>query len=559
MRDMFDIPKPPADLPAAVVKVGDMVCTHSVGMEGARARASAAIGKVMAINPDGTAEVELSPVLADEAIGTMDDNDAEAIYERLGLPNKLQSLPKQRVRIPVSQVSPWTDDTNTNDGEGRNNGDVNQAGGGAPLPLRSSSSLSNKSSKKLAIDELETWVVSQDNQLSTQRRRQSGAYGRLTPLPVIVVNGLPVSFAKLYRDKTESTSDPQVMLKRMLVRQVFGSEAYARSSTLFHVLDDLKPADVYLQLIDASLLLDWAFVTTVTFFPGGQALSYQEINECHRRLDRFWKQKEARWAVKKLRLNFAAFSQWFIVTTNELMQDRVGFVQSVTIDDLDIFEQQIDATRALAVSQRDNNVRSMVARADEVNKHVSERKLKRYRSEKTQSSISGKSDVSDLNTSTHGSPNANGTAARFHPSDRFNPMLPMIDSVSEEQKTTPTSSHRRLDASSTVAGDTTLLPSIALTMNASSSSSPEPVPVPAGTVEERCTCTCCCHLNYIMQTNPNRSPNPEPNPTPAWLSPYPNFTRRVLHESIHECDTVRWSKQGHRPPHRSDFLHFGEQ
>lgn len=298
------------------------------------------------------------------------------------------------------------------DRKDRNNTDMNQVGGGVPFPP--------STSQKSAME------ASQYQPLTTQRQ------GHSAPLPTITINGSPVFFAKLYRDKTESTSDPHVMLKRMLVRHVFGDEAYARSSSLFTVLDDLKPADVYLQLIDASLLLDWAFVSAVTFFPGGQALTHCEINECHRRLDRFWKEKEAAWAVKKLRLNFATFSQWFLVTTNELMQDRAGFVQMISIYDADAFEEKIKESRALAVSLRDDAVRSMVARAEEVNKHLIDRKTKRARSERNQIT-SEKSDVSDLNTSTRGSiPMMSTHVHRFHPTEGFEPVLSRF---SEEQKT----------------------------------------------------------------------------------------------------------------------------
>ena len=476
---MFDVIEPPSPLPTSVVKVGDIVRTQSVGMEGVPA-----VGKVLAINPDGVVEVELSPIPADTAKGTIDEGNAEAMYERLGLPSKLQSSQRQQsVRVPLSQVIPLTAEksdhdhditipqhTNNNEGENKDNMDMNQAGGGVPLP--------HSTSQKSAVGKLETWVASQDHQLTAQRQ------GRLAPLPVITINGLPVSFAKLYRDKTESTSDPHIMLKRMLVRHVFGDEAYARSSSLFHVLDDLKPADVYLQLIDASLLLDWAFITTVTFFPGGEALSHYEINECHRRLDRFWKEKEASWAVKKLRLNFATFSQWFLVTVNELMQDRTGFVQMITINDADAFEEKIKESRALAVSQRDDAVRSMVARADEVNKHLIDRKVKRARSERNQIT-SEKSDVSDLNTSTRGIP-VSTHVHRFHPTERerFDPVL---SKFAEEQKTittTPPSNDVH-----------TILPrSVAWTPVDGSSSSPGPV---AGGTRTR------NNLTDIMQSNPN--------------------------------------------------------
>ena len=211
------------------------------------------------------------------------------------------------------------------------------------------------------------------------------------------------------------------------------------------------------------------------FFPGGQALSHEEIHECHRRLDRFWKQKEAAWAVRKMRLSFAAFSQWFIATINGLIQDRAGFVQSVAVDNADAFEQEIDASRALAVSQRDDAVRSMAARADEVIKHVSTRKLTRSRVN-NQPSVSEKSDVShvsDLHTSTRSPSNATDAAVRFHPSDRFDPVLSKFEGTPDDRKTSVTTSPLnplRHDDSPAVAVDTTLLPSLALTADASSSS-----------------------------------------------------------------------------------------
>ena len=287
------------------------MCIHSVGtvnsvnggrsLDGGRAmdgsRYPPAVGKVTMLNHDGTVEVELLSVSADGtvgAMGAMDDDDAEAIYERLGLPSRRPSMrARQRARVPLSQVSLWTaenhddnNDTTTNnkdnsnnnnnnngnnntnipnniinDSEEKSNVDVNQAGGGggggggAPLPTNPSS-LSNKSSKKSSLDKLETWVVTQESSSplnkavssksslrirpnhSMIQRRQSGlgigigasasSYGSLTTVPVITVNGLTDAFAKLYRDKTESTSDPEVMLRRMLIRQVFGNEAYAR-------------------------------------------------------------------------------------------------------------------------------------------------------------------------------------------------------------------------------------------------------------------------------------------------------------------------------------------
>ena len=295
------------------------MCIHSVGtvnsvnggrsLDGSRAvdggRYPPALGKVMAINGDGTVEVELLSVSADGAtgaMGAMDDDDAEAIYERLGLPSRRPSMrARQRARVPLSQVSLWTagnhdhyndittnnkdttTNSNNNNNNNNNNGDTNtnipnnitnnseeksnveqdvtQAGGGgvgggeAPLPINPSS-LSNKSSKKSSLDKLETWVVTQESSsplnkaVSTKsslrirpnhsmvQRRQSGlgfgvgasasSYASLTTVPVITVNGLTDAFAKLYRDKTESTSDPEVMLRRMLIRQVFGNEAYAR-------------------------------------------------------------------------------------------------------------------------------------------------------------------------------------------------------------------------------------------------------------------------------------------------------------------------------------------
>ena len=76
------------------------------------------------------------------------------------------------------------------------------------------------------------------------------------PPPILVVNGITDTYAQRFRNKTESTADINVMLNRMLIRYVFGAVAYARSSTLFDMLDTLKPADIYLTCTDALLLIE---------------------------------------------------------------------------------------------------------------------------------------------------------------------------------------------------------------------------------------------------------------------------------------------------------------
>ena len=258
-------------------------------------------------------------------------------------------------------------------------------------------------------------------------------------------------------------------------------------------------------------------------------------------------------------------------------KDRPGFVQ--VFNNADDFEQKLHASRVLAVSQRDDAVRSMVsqsvsqsvinthnittplrprdlilicllypfippprpsprrfihisypfrppplssspqvAHADEIHKHLSERKSKRTASEKNQSylaSISGKSDVSDLNTSTRGLPkdnhnananlnaiaiaSASGTTGsgaflrHHHTSERFDPMLSKYEGIHEEHKTTVTTPpsnhhHSRYDASPTVAGTvapdrpdpTALRPSLARTTARDDAASTSPGPVSAG-------------------------------------------------------------------------------
>ena len=83
------------------------------------------------------------------------------------------------------------------------------------------------------------------------------------PLPVLVVNGITDTYAQRFRNKTERTTDVKLILDRMLIRYVFGAVAYARSSTLFDMLDTLKPADIYLQCTDALLLIEVGLVASV--------------------------------------------------------------------------------------------------------------------------------------------------------------------------------------------------------------------------------------------------------------------------------------------------------
>ena len=85
------------------------------------------------------------------------------------------------------------------------------------------------------------------------------------PPPILVVNGITDTYAQRFRNKTEKTTDIKVILNRMLIRYVFGAVAYARSSTLFDMLDTLKPADIYLTCTDALLLIEVVYSLPMSY------------------------------------------------------------------------------------------------------------------------------------------------------------------------------------------------------------------------------------------------------------------------------------------------------
>ena len=104
-----------------------------------------------------------------------------------------------------------------------------------------------------------------------------------------------------------------------------------------------------------------------SFFPGDCPLSYEEINEYSRRLERWWSSKQAAWAVEKLRLNFAVFSHWFTVHTHELVLDRAGFVKAMSEKELESLERKMEISKQHAVQERQSDVKAMVQLSEQIN------------------------------------------------------------------------------------------------------------------------------------------------------------------------------------------------
>lgn len=202
-------------------------------------------------------------------------------------------------------------------------------------------------------------------QSTTRSLQRNGSV--LSPLsgeeqaPVIVVNGIVDTYASLYRDKTDSTTDSTLILNRMLVRHVFGPAAYDRSSMLFTLLDSIKPAEVYLKLSDALGLMEWA---RMAFYPGTRIISDNEMNEYNRRLQRWWHAKEVAWQVEKLRLSFATFSKWFVWCTKELLRDRAGFC-SFDQESIEAFDREMHVKRTSGKAKRERAERAERAAASE--------------------------------------------------------------------------------------------------------------------------------------------------------------------------------------------------
>ena len=110
--------------------------------------------------------------------------------------------------------------------------------------------------------------------------------------------------------------------------------------------------------------LQWS---TESFFPGECPLSHEEINEYSRRLERWWKSKQAAWGVEKLRLNYAVFSHWFTVHTQELIIDRAGFVRVLSENEMESFEQEMENSKQHAVQERKSDVQAMVQLSEQIN------------------------------------------------------------------------------------------------------------------------------------------------------------------------------------------------
>ena len=84
-------------------------------------------------------------------------------------------------------------------------------------------------------------------------------------------------------------------------------------------------------------------------------------------MERWWKTKEASFGVEKLRLNFALFSHWFTVNTQELIHDRVGFVTMRSGKELETIEQEIAISKRNALQERKADVRAMVQLSQQIN------------------------------------------------------------------------------------------------------------------------------------------------------------------------------------------------
>lgn len=84
-------------------------------------------------------------------------------------------------------------------------------------------------------------------------------------------------------------------------------------------------------------------------------------------MERWWKSKQAAWAVEKLRLNFAVFSHWFTVHTHELVLDREGFVKAMSEKELESLERQMETNKQHAVHERQSDVQAMVQLSEQIN------------------------------------------------------------------------------------------------------------------------------------------------------------------------------------------------
>jgi len=108
---------------------------------------------------------------------------------------------------------------------------------------------------------------------------------------------------------------------------VYGAASYDTSPQLFSALDAIKPADVSLRLSDAVQLLEWAWTD---FYPGGTAMTADEVAEVKRRLELWWLQNDAAGGVQRLRVDFTAFEGWFSPCMEDLVRDRANFVRDAT-------------------------------------------------------------------------------------------------------------------------------------------------------------------------------------------------------------------------------------
>jgi hypothetical protein len=121
--------------------------------------------------------------------------------------------------------------------------------------------------------------------------------------------------ARIYLSNTEITFDPRVALRRMLLRQVIGTESYKRGE--MSALDKIDPSKSFLNDDDVVDLLTWVWDT---FYPNMTELTGEQRNDT---IEHYltWRAADQLLAVRFItdfestistELSFAHFSSWFL-------------------------------------------------------------------------------------------------------------------------------------------------------------------------------------------------------------------------------------------------------
>jgi hypothetical protein len=122
--------------------------------------------------------------------------------------------------------------------------------------------------------------------------------------------------ARIYLSNTEITFDPRVALRRMLLRQIIGTESYKRGVEM-SALDNIDPLKSFLNDDDVVDLLTWVWDT---FYPNMRELTGEQRNDTIEHYLK-WRAADQLLAVRSItdsestistELSFAHFSSWFL-------------------------------------------------------------------------------------------------------------------------------------------------------------------------------------------------------------------------------------------------------